>query len=380
MRTSLMLAIASLLLAGGAHAEIGWAGNAFPNHGAQITPTADQFVVAQVYKEGVTDQAGQGPDLQATLLYMVDDGVEMAVAMTYNTDVGDNDEYIGFIPQAHLLGAGHVDVTVVFDDLADGTTFEITGDQEGNPPPLRYDVVDVTPVDVAVTFTLCMSGEEFTGAPCVVGSAPEIGEWGEGVLMNQVDGDLWEVAITFAAGSNPAVEYKYKKNDCTEWEDAGNRPLTLPTDGTDSVVLEPDSYSDLPMGCGLGETLDREVEVCFQVCLEGVENSGPVCVTGNLPQLTGWGTGLEMMEVGPDLYQACLYFEPGQAIPLEIQYKFRKDGCETWEGIDGNRVHVLDGDAADEETLTHAWEDGDSTCDPVATEPHSWSSVKEFYR
>ena len=68
-------------------------------------------------------------------------------------------------PAAGDDGAGYVDVTVVFDDLADGTQFEITGDQQGNPPPLRYTVVEVTPVDIDVTFTVCLSGAATTGVP-----------------------------------------------------------------------------------------------------------------------------------------------------------------------------------------------------------------------
>jgi len=380
MRRLLTLAtLLSLALAGGAHAEIGWAGNAFPNHGAQITPTADQFVVAQVYKAGVTDMAGEGADIAATLHYTAEGGAEMSVAMTYNTDIGNNDEYIGFIPQADLLGAAWVDVTVVFTDLADDTTFEITGDQQGNPPPLRYEIVDVTPVDIAVTFTLCMSGEPFTGPPCVIGSHPAIGEWGEGVTMTQVDGDLWDLMVIFPAGSNPAITYKYKKDDCSVWESADDRVLQLPTDGTPALILDPDSYSNLPMGCGLGDELTEPVEVCLQVCLQGVENTGDVCVSGNLPELTEWGPGLPMMQVGPDLYQACLFFEPGQPVPLEIQYKFRKDGCETWEST-GNRVFTVDLDTAAEVTVTSAWEDGDSVCDPVATQATDWSSLKSLFR
>jgi hypothetical protein len=380
MRKLLMLAaLATFAFAGAAQAEIGWAGNAYPNHDATVTPTQDQFVVAQVWKEGVTDQEGQGADIGATLLYTLDGGVEMAVVMAYNTDIGANDEYIGYIPQADLAGASFVDVTVVFDDLADGTQFEITGDQNGNPPPLRYHIVEVTPVDVDVTFTMCMSGEPFEGPPCVIGNHPAIGEWGAGIMMNQIGDELFEVTVTFPAGSNPAIEYKYKKDVCNVWEDVGNRMFSLPTDGATSVVLDPDSWNNLPIGCGLGNTLDHMVEVCFQVCIEGVDNTGGVCVTGNLAELSGWGDGIAMTEIADDLYQACLYFEPGQPIPLEIQYKYKKDDCQTWESVD-NRIFVLDNTAADEVTLNHAWDDGDSVCETVATEQESWSSVKGLFR
>ena len=380
MRRLLTLAaVLSLALVGAAQAEIGWAGNAFPNHGATITPTGDQFVVAQVYKEGVTDQDGQGADIQASLLYTVDDGVEMVAAMTYNTDVGNNAEYIGYIPQDMLVGASYVDVTVVFDDLSDGTQFEITGDQQGNPPPLRYTVVEVTPVDIDVTFTMCMSGEPFEGPPCVVGSDPAIGEWGAGVIMNQIGDELFEITVTFAAGANPGVEYKYKKDVCNTWESVGNRLLTLPTDGSTSVELDPDSWNNLPIGCGLGNVLDHRVELCLQVCMAEVENSGDICVTGNLPELTEWGTGIVMSQVGAELFQACLYFEQGEPIPLTIEYKFRKDGCETWEGV-ANRVFVLDNSAAAEVTETWTFDDGPGVCDPVATENESWTTVKGMFK
>jgi len=380
MRKMLWIAGAvSLALAGSAQAVIGWAGNAYPNHGANIAPTGDQFVVAQVWKGGVTDQPGQGPDIAATLYFTVDGGAQSSAAMAYNTDIGNNDEYIGFIPQADLVGGAYVDVTVVFTDLTDQTTFEITGDQNGNPPPLRYTILAVLPNDVAVTFTLCMSGEPFDGAPCVIGSADVIGNWTSGVLLNQVDGDLWDVTVVFPAGANPAFEYKYKKNDCNDWEGVGNRAVVLPTDGTTSVALAPDSWNNLPIGCGLGNVLEHQVEVCFQVCLQGVDTSGGVCVTGNLPELTNWGNGLAMYQLGPDLYQACLYFQPGQPIPLAIEYKYRKDGCETWESV-GNRMVTVDGATPAELTVTHTWDDGPGVCDPVAVEPHSWSAVKELYR
>lgn len=383
MRVLLLLtALFSLVLTGAANAEIGWAGNAYPNSGHDIVPTGDQFVVAQVYKGGVTDAAGQGADISADLIYNVDGVGDVAVAMSYNTDIGSNDEYIGFIPQSAIIGGSFVDVTVVFTDLTDGTTFEITGDQNGTPPPLRYNIVDVLPNPVDVTFTLCMSGEPFTGAPCVIGSADAIGNWGTGVTMTQVDGDLWDVTVTFPEGINPSFEYKYRKNDCTEWESVPNRLVSLPTDGTTAVVLDADSWNNLPMGCGLGNELDHMVEVCFQVCMDTIENTGDVCVIGNLPAIGNWTDGLTMYQVGSQLYQACIYFQVGDPVPVTIEYKFRKDGCETWEDLGGaDRVAVVDNSSPDEVTLTHNWDDNpDGVCEPVATEAHSWSTVKGMFQ
>ena len=117
------LTVALLVTAGQALAVIDWAGNAYPNNGAEITAMNDQFVVAQVYKGGITPGEGAGADITAMLYYTTDIAAQTSVAMAYNTEVGDNDEYIGFVPQAALMGAAWVDVTVVFTDLSDDTTF-----------------------------------------------------------------------------------------------------------------------------------------------------------------------------------------------------------------------------------------------------------------
>ena len=333
-------------------------------------------MVAQVYKAGVTDSAGEGPDIEARLVYQTDVMAAAAtVAMSYNTDIGNNDEYIGFIPQADLVGAAWVDVTVFFDDLSDGTEFEITQDQIGTPPPLRYTVSDVLPNDVAVTFTMCLSGQPNTGAPCVIGSAPPIGEWGTGVPMTLVEGELWTQTVIFPAGSSPVFQYKYKADDCATWESVGDRSVTLPTDGTTELTLDVDSFNNAPLGCGLGQTLAEDKILCFQVCMEGVDNTGDVCVIGNIPALTEWTTGVVTTNLGAGVYQACLTIPAGTPIPLEVRYKFKKDDCQTWESV-GDRIVIVD-DTLDVETLLFStWDDGPGTCDPVATESESFGAIK----
>lgn len=363
-----------------AQATIGWAGNAYPNNGFVTTPTGDQFVVAQVYKEAFTDAAGQGADIAARLVYQTDAmGSTATLAMSYNTDVGNNDEYIGFIPQADLVGATYVDVTVFFDDLTDTTEFEITQDQNGNPPPLRYTISQVLPVDVAVTFTLCMSGTPTNGAPCVIGSAAQIGSWGTGVPMANVSGELWEQTVVFPAGSSPAFEYKYKGDDCTNWESVGNRFVTLPTDGTTSVDLAIDSFNNAPLGCDLGQTLSEDKVLCFQVCLEGIDNLGGVCAIGSIPELGSWVTGASTTMVGSGIFQSCITIPAGTAIPLNVEYKFQKDDCSTWESV-GNRTVVVDNSLDPETLLFHTWDDGPGTCEPVATELESFGSVKARFQ
>jgi hypothetical protein len=372
----LMLALA----AGNAAAAIGWGGNVWPNSSAIVVPTGPVNVYAQCWKGGVTDAGGQGAGIEAFCDMSADGGAVTTVQMTFQGDVGSNDEYTTQVPQGMLMGASYVEVHVKFHDLTDDTWYTDVKDQANNSPPQRYNVTNVLPVDVNVTFKLCMSGEPTSGAPCVIGSAPEIGSWGSGVMMTSLGGDLYEVVVTFLAGHNPYFEYKFKKDGCSNWEGASNRIVTLPTDGTTSVVLGIDSWNNLPIGCGVGEVLVGERTVCLQVCLDGVDNTGGVCAIGSVPQLSNWGAGVPAVQVGPGLYQTCIVFPAGMAIPLVVEYKFKKDDCGTWESV-GNRSFVVDNAMPSEQTLTSNWDDNTSgACSPVGNENADWGSVKSLYR
>jgi hypothetical protein len=126
-------------------------------------------------------------------------------------------------------------------------------------------------------------------------------------------------------------------------------------------------------------TLDADREICFQVCMDGIDPIGGVCTVGNIAELTSWGAGAPAQFLGGGIYQTCLTFPAGTAIPLTIEYKFKKDGCDTWESV-GNRTLVLDNALALETTVTHSWDDGPGMCQPVANENHGWGSVKSMYR
>jgi hypothetical protein len=372
--------VALLAVAGAATATLDWAGNAYPNNNAAITTANDQFVVAQVYKGGVTDGAGQGADIAAVLYYTTDIAAQASVAMTYNTDVGNNDEYIGFIPQAALVGAAWVDVTVVFEDLTDATTFEITQDQQGNPPPLRYTITAATPVDVTVHFTICMEGIDNGMLPCVIGNTPEIGNWGSGVIMNNTSGDIWEIDVTFLAGSNPNVEYKYRKNVCQDWESVPNRVFQLPLDGTTSIVRDVDTWDNGPLACGLGSVLDEDKEVCLQVCIPAeMASTGMVCAVGGAPELGDWGLGVTAIDLGGGLYQFCHTYPQGTPFPIVREYKFKKDGCQTWEGVP-NRTYTVDNSSPTSQTLTSGWDGAPIECSVVPNEDRSWGALKSMYR
>lgn len=379
MKKLLIFALCTLCLtaAGSALATIDWAGNLYPNNGANVVPTGPVDVYAQVYKAGVTDGAGQGPDITGTLYYTTDIAAQASAPVTYLGDVGNNDEYTAQVPQAALVGATWVDVTVVFSDV-DGDV-EVAGDQLNNPLPIVYNVVDVLPNDVTVSFTMCLGVDTTTGDVCVIGDAAEIGAWGTGVTMVDGGGGLYTVDVVFAAGGNPTFEYKYQKDDCTTWEGTPNKIVTLPTDGTTTVALDPDGWENQPLGCGLGDVLDEDKVVCFQVCLTGVDNTGGVCVVGNVPELDNWGTGIPAVEIAADLYQACIILAAGSPMPINLEYKFKKDDCASWESVP-NRLLTIDNGSPADQTATHTWDDGMGACEPVAVEDAAWGTLKGMYR
>ena len=373
MKKLLTLALFTLALtaAGNALAVIDWAGNVWPADTANVVPTGSVDVYAQVFKAGVTDGAGQGADLSGVLNYTTDIAPQASVPMTYNTDVGNNDEYTAQVPQAALLGATWVNVEIVFTDATDASTFAI--------PIVGYNVVDVLPNDVTVSFTMCLGVDTSAGDVCVIGSAAEIGAWGTGVTMTDGGGGLYTVDVVFAAGANPSFEYKYQKDGCSAWESVPNRLVTLPTDGTANVVLDPDGWDNQPVGCGLGDVLAEDKTVCFQICLSEVGTTGMVCAVGNIPELDNWGTGILAVDVAADLYQACIVLSAGSPMPINIEYKFKKDGCETWESV-GNRLLTVDNSSPAAQTLTHNWDDGPGACAPVAVENAAWGTLKGMYR
>ena len=382
MKRLLMLAVVLLAagMTGQAWATIDWAGNVWPADGSNQVPTGPLSVYVQAYKAGVTDAAGQGADIHVELYYAPSpSGVYYAAPpSTYNGDVGNNDEYVTQIPQSALQPGGYVDVQIAVFDDTDGTFVVATG--SGTDNYVRYNVTDVLPNDVQVGFRLCLSGTATSGGVCVVGSDAALGSWTAGVAMTADGGDAYSAQVVIPAGSNPTFEYKYQKDDCATWEGTPNRQVTLPTDGTTTYLIpNPDSWENLPIGCGYADVLGEDKTICFQVCLEGVGTSGGVCVTGNVPALTSWGQGVPMTEIGPGLYQACVVWPAGGPSPQNLEYKFRKDGCDTWETV-GNRLFTLDDGAAAETTLTNNWDDGAGGCAVVPTEATSWSELKETYR
>ncbi len=111
----------------------------------------------------------------------------------------------------------------------------------------------VTLQDVTVTFHVCLSDTTVTsGAVCVTGNQPALTTWGNGVPMTlsceTISPKLYEVAVFFPAGSDPYVEYKYRKDDCETCEDGGNRSFDIDDSGP-TMDLGVDDWSYIEPDC-----------------------------------------------------------------------------------------------------------------------------------
>jgi hypothetical protein len=264
--TCILAAAALMALSGASMAAVGWSGNVWPLNGAAVTEGTDVGVYYQIWKETVTDSPGQGAGLSATLYYgLSNTGPWTPVVMGYWGDVGNNDEYKGDIPSAALEGNSETWFYCEVYDSTDASTAQ-GQDQNGNDPPFVLNITAALGQDVMVYFRICLPPAEdpdydpTPGDVCVVGDAAELTSWGAGVPMGQpcieTSPLYYEVGILFAAGGNPTIQYKYKKNDCVNWESVGNRMVTIDDSGPMFIIPWIDHWNnyvgdDCPL-CGIG--------------------------------------------------------------------------------------------------------------------------------
>lgn len=264
--TILVTVLVCSVLAGEANAAIGWAGNVWPVNENTYPEGTDIGVYVQFWKEGVTDIAGQGPGISAALYYGPNGGPFQSVPMVFNTDVGNNDEYTASIPAAAFDGIAEIYFYCEGYDSTDASTYTGIKDQNSNDPPFKLYITPVLNQAVTVYFRLCLPPEgdpEHDPAPgdvCVVGDAAELTSWGSGVMMINLcpvpSPQFYELGIVFPAGSNPAIQYKYRKNDCADWESVGNRSVFIDDSSPMFIIPWVDHWNnftgdDCPL-CGVG--------------------------------------------------------------------------------------------------------------------------------
>ncbi|MBU0494835.1 MAG: hypothetical protein KKA73_27130 [Chloroflexi bacterium] len=144
-RWILALALIGLFLAQPTYAALGWVGNMWPTGGSlsNMQEGNDFDVYIQVWKDGVTNLPGQGANITCTLYW---GQVEFfggswsditSTPMTYNVDVGNNDEYTASISPS----AGQYEFTCYCTDTTDSTD---TWQGDGNGRLFVYTPTAVT--------------------------------------------------------------------------------------------------------------------------------------------------------------------------------------------------------------------------------------------
>ncbi len=84
--------------------EVGWVGMVFPNGGSTVVAGAAVDVYVRVWKSGLTEGAGQGSGLLVTMKYKnLGEGAWKTVVATYNTDKGNDDEYLATVPAGQTV-------------------------------------------------------------------------------------------------------------------------------------------------------------------------------------------------------------------------------------------------------------------------------------
>ncbi len=233
MKSIKYLLLCMMLVAMGAstaQAAIGWAGQIWPTSGQVRLPNQNIGVYVQVWKGGVTEAPGPGAGISASLFYKrATDAVYTAVPMSFNVQIGSNDEWWADIPSFALNGGEDEYFYVEIYDSEDNTTYSAAQDQAGNNPPFVLHIQPGISRDVAVTFRVdmnCVNPALFQGGVYFTGDFLGWSTCNPNGAMTDADNDgIWEGVFVFPGGSNTNIQYKFQRNDGTNcnWECGGNR-------------------------------------------------------------------------------------------------------------------------------------------------------------
>ena len=249
-----------------------WDGNDFPGSNQAFTLAADGDVTWYV-NLGATPGVKEGdeyvfhslnPPIVAGDMQSELGGSDWDPTDTVNTVMSDPDGDDVWEFTAVIAPEGDYQCKVVLNNNWDQSTGDnVSFHSDGvSPVTFSYDMSSnttavssqvVTQQDVTVTFTLCLpEGIDSFFDVCVTGNHPALTSWGDGVLMEQPcpvqSPKLYSVDVLFPAGSDPFVEYKYKKDDCATWESTGNRPLVI-DDSAPTQVLPLDAWEYMAPDC-----------------------------------------------------------------------------------------------------------------------------------
>lgn len=326
------------------HAAIGWSGNIWPNSGTNQTNGSDITVYYQMWKEGATGPGGPAPFLSATLYYKkTTETTFLEYAMTYNTAVGNNDEYMGVIPDTYIDSGDTIQFYCEGYDSTDAT-YSYGTDQSGAGPfddtnPGVYYIVGGISQDVTVTFQVDMS---VVGPIEPVTVAGSFNGWNANANTLIAQGnDIYAGDVLFPAGTNPSQEYKFVNGG--NWEDQiGNRVLTI-DDSSPTMILpvvyfnnqNPNDYTEIDV------TVTINVDIADSAAVGAVFDS--LGVYGNVAPLD-WDFGTinnPLFEVTPDfLWSGDVLFPAGSW--KYVEFKLGRNGLDLEAGFGENHTFEID--------------------------------------
>lgn len=324
------------------HAEIGWSGNIWPNSGTNQTNGEDITVYYQIWKSGVTDQPGRGDSLSATLYYKKSYETSfLDVAMIYNTDVDDNDEYMGIIPDTYFYSGETIHFYCEGYDSTDAT-YSYGTDQSGAGPfdagnPGVYNIVGGISQDVTVTFQVDMS---VVGPIEPVTVAGSFNGWNASANELTAQGDdIYAGDVLFTSGTNPSQEYKFVNGG--NWEDQiGNRVLVIDDSSPTMILpvvyfnnLDPNDFTDIDVTVTINVDISDSAAYVFD----------SLGVYGNVAPLD-WDFGIvnnPLTEVTPDeLWSGDVLFLAGSW--KHIEFKLGRNGLDLEAGFGENHSFDID--------------------------------------
>jgi len=357
-------------------AEIGWSGNIWPNSESFNVSNEDITVYYQIWKDGVTNGAGQGDSLSAKLYYKLSTEVDyVETDMPYLGEVGNNDEYSVAIPQSYFSDNDIVNFYCEGYDASDGTYSYGTDQNDAGPftadEPGIYYIGSPTSQDVTVTFQVDMSMVVDVLDVSVAGS---FNDWTSGVnmLADPDMDDIYTGDVVFTVGSSPNQTYKFVNG--TQFEDQIDNRVLIIDDSNPTQILDVVYFNNL----NPEDFLSQDVTVTFNVDVSDSVNAGAVFnslgINGNVLPLD-WDFAMltnPLTELANNIWTIDLVFPEGSWIYLE--YKFAHDGND-WEGTFGENHTVT----LDDSQTTMIVDCVYGEFEPVSSEPNELVQPEKYY-
>jgi len=314
------------------YGAVGWCGMIWPNSGTEHSTGEAISVYFQIWKDGVTDGIGRGDSIAATLYWRESGTISWdIIEMTFTGDVGNNDEYSADIPAPTVIG----DIDYYCEALDSIDMITTTGTDQNDvalntTTPGVLHIVDVTAIDVTVTFQVDMALEDSFDIVTVAGTFNDWSTTADTMTDPDMDG-VYSIDILFPAGSNPSHDYKFIKDGVYEW--IPNRSLAINDSFPTQIIpvvnfnnLDPDDYTAL------------DIAVHFSVDMSAEVVTNPYIAGNVYPLVWGWSAGwsdsLILYDdgahgdgaVGDGVYGAIINFPSGSY--RDVEYKYTTDSTD----------------------------------------------------